>query len=385
MNLIELPKGIDELKNGRLRLRVTHNGRTHTLSTKLLWSDNIHRAEAIKQLMDFRGRIYGNRLETRDHNSPRWEDALDVYLSKMDVGQITGNKYLPMLNNFWTPHFHHMYLTDITTVMIENILAAARHYSTGARLSVSRQKNLKSALSQVFVKNKMNPNPCDTVEIFTNKAQREGQARDPSKLYDDDGRLYPDVIYSYKERDALLDQLEGDCRLYYALQFGCGLRPSGECLGLQWEDFHLKDKTPYLHLQRQMAENGVIVHRLKSETDRIVYLPPWVIGEIERASKAHPKFRKGFIFKDEKGSPLRKPQTFIRRWKQAHEAVGLQYRDSYVCRHFRASELLSNGADTVRSAAQLGHSVQTHMAVYAKLRDNLAPEDAYAAYMVDYA
>ena len=53
-------------------------------------------------------------------------------------------------------------------------------------------------------------------------------------------------------------------------------------------------------------------------------------------------------------------------WREAHKRAGLAYRVPYTCRHTRAAELLSQGANPAEAANQLGHSTDMFLKRYSE-------------------
>jgi integrase len=172
--------------------------------------------------------------------------------------------------------------------------------------------------------------------------------------------------YTPIQREALLERMDGQARVYFAILFGCGLRP-GECLGLEWSDFDGE----YLHISKQITKRR-LEPSTKTSVRRKVYVPKTLRGIIQGCST---RFAGGHIFQNSFGRPYLDTDIFNAEWKIAHKKARIPYRIPYVCRHTRAAELLSMGVAPARAAKELGHSVEMFLRTYSEYIEEYAKED----------
>jgi len=174
------------------------------------------------------------------------------------------------------------------------------------------------------------------------------------------------VSYTPAQREALMEKLEGlvlppwlegQPAAYFALLFGCGLRPCGEPLALQWSDY---DGT-LISINKQITKRR---HQPYTKTDipRKVYVPDWVKPYLNNLPS---RFEGRYIFTNSLGGPFLDTDHMNDAWRVAHQKARISYQVPYACRHTRASELLSTGVQAPDAAKQLGHSVEMFHQVYA--------------------
>ncbi len=66
------------------------------------------------------------------------------------------------------------------------------------------------------------------------------------------------------------------------------------------------------------------------------------------------------------GGPYLDTDVFLAAWKEAHTALGIRYREPYVCRHTKAAELLSTGVHYADAAKYMGHTVEMFLRTYSE-------------------
>lgn len=259
-----------------------------------------------------------------------FDAARDSYLASLDVKRSTRMSYNTLLQRYWSV-FDHLPVNEITSAAIKQELA--RH-----NVSSKTKRNALIALRGVLNYAEIHPNPVDRVKI--RRHQRPEIER-----------------YRPAERSALLDQLSGQELVYFAVLFGCGLRP-GEALALEWTDYDGEE----LHVSKQIVRRK-LERTTKTSVRRRVYVPTWARQHLNNHTT---RFDGGYIFQTGEGKHHRDTDVFNGAWRRAHKRARIPYRIPYTCRHSRAAELLSTGVEPADAARQLGHSVEMFLRTYSE-------------------
>lgn len=252
------------------------------------------------------------------------------YLSSLDVKRSTRMSYTALMKKYWSS-FDHLPADEIKAADIKRILAS--HDVSG-----KTKRNALIALRGAISHAEVHPNPVDRVTV------RRGQKA-------------PIARYTPQERDALLATLDGQVQVYFALLFGCGLRP-GEALGLLWTDYDGEE----LDVSKQIVRRRVEA-TTKTSVRRRVYVPKWARAYLNNHTT---RFEGGYIFQTGKGTPHMDTDVFNETWRKAHKLSRIPYRIPYTCRHTRAAELLSTNVQPADAARQLGHSPEMFLRTYAE-------------------
>jgi len=272
--------------------------------------------------------------ETRTDNETFSTLAQD-YLNGLDVKRSTASDYLRILNGHWLPRFGKYLKTEITTRMIKDALSEID-------VTNKTKRNLLIPLRGAFDHGDINPNPVGSI------AKKAGKRRQKAKV----------SRYTPKERDALISELQGQPKVYFAVLFGCGLRP-GEALGLTWTDYN----GTHLQINKQIARRRM-EPTTKTCVERSVYVPLWVRAHLNAHTT---RFKGRHVFLNSIDTPCLDTDSMNAEWKRAHKALRLPVRIPYTCRHTRAAELLSTGVDPAEAAKQMGHSLEMFFRTYAEL------------------
>jgi integrase len=165
---------------------------------------------------------------------------------------------------------------------------------------------------------------------------------------------------------SMLDAIAGE-RLYaFVLVAGhSGLR-RGELAGLQWPDIDLATGRIVVHRQRTTVGYEVREKTPKSEAgeDRIVYLDDGTLTVLKqwREQQAAERDTWGsayhvsdYVFTREDGRPYH-PDYLTKVYKRLATRAGLRTTKLHGMRHFRASALISTGADIAAVSKEMGHS-----------------------------
>lgn len=328
------PEGIRPSGAG-YQIRIRAYGETYCETIKGKSKSSL--AEAVKRREWLKARIVaGLPIRQGGESSIQvFEEVATDYLDTLEGRESTLREYYRILNGWWKPLFKKP-IQDITTAEIKKILA---------RMNVSgkTKKNRLIPLLGVFKHAEVKP-----PYIRLKREQRAEVSR-----------------YSPEEREALLSRLQGQAKVYFAILFGCGLRP-GEALALQWPDYDGE----ILLISKAISKRRLT--ETKTSVRRKVYVPTWV-RPILREHET--RFKGGYIFQNSKGGPHLDSDVFNSEWRAAHDRQRIPYRIPYTCRHTRAAELLSVGVQPASAAKQLGHSAEMFLRVYSEFIDEYSTQD----------
>jgi len=257
--------------------------------------------------------------------------AAQGYLDSLDAKRSTSVGYETMLNRYWLPTLGEWPVTEITCAKVKELLAALK-------VSAKTKKNVLVPLRGVLDHIGMQPNPVTGIEF--RKRQKPAVDR-----------------YTPAQRADLMNALHDQPKVYFAILFGCGLRP-GEALALQWPDYDGEELEISKQITRRRLENST-----KTSTRRRVYVPTWVRTIINEHST---RFAGDWLFLNSAGGRFRDTDTMNEAWRKAHKKARIPYRVPYVCRHTRAAELLSTGITPADAAKQLGHSPEMFLRIYSE-------------------
>lgn len=282
------------------------------------------------------------------------------YLNSLQVSRGEIKLQTRYLNKYWMPAFGNWLVTDITTAQIKEVLA-------GMGVKFKTQQNRLQPLRGVLDHADMNPNPAKgiTWPRSKRKTQKERVERYTPKQRDRLiarlDRLAEDYAAALRETKSKAStgsaHWSAQARVYFPLLFATGLRP-GEALGLDWCDYDGE----FLIIDSQRSDSIEKEHTKTGER-RTVYVPKWVRGRMD----SHPtRFAGGSIFVGQRGGALAYTDRLNEVWTEAHDRERISYRVPYVCRHTRASEMLSQGVSPAEGAQELGHSVQMFLQTYSE-------------------
>lgn len=136
-------------------------------------------------------------------------------------------------------------------------------------------------------------------------------------------------------------------RVLFALMYGCGLRVSEAC-SLQWSNVHLQER-----IVRIVG---------KGDKERIVPIPLWLMGLVERWKLE--SGGAGLLFKNKNDGPLT-PRGVQYRMDVHAKTIGMPMKvHPHMLRHSYATHLLDGGADIRTVQELLGHSALSTTQIY---------------------
>src|SRR5262245_52132681 len=175
---------------------------------------------------------------------------------------------------------------------------------------------------------------------------------------------------TYEQLARLIATAEKHCpardALYFLVMADTGLRP-GEGVGLQWSDVDYANRE--LHVQRSITEDRQ-EKLTKTESTRIVDLSTRLLAvlsarqaDLEKEARAAGKEPSPWLFPSRTGKPL-SWKVMSRLFREVRQIAGLRHFTLYDLRHTFATQLLTEGADLLYVARQLGHSKPTTTLAY---------------------
>lgn len=185
----------------------------------------------------------------------------------------------------------------------------------------------------------------------------------------------PDIHpFTFKEVDALCNEVRKDYRAYLITRFYSGMR-TGEVNGLKW---HNVDFDHRLIRVREIFSAGMDEPRGKTEYSLrdIPMLPPVV-----DALRAHRSDTgsEGYVFKTKRGNPIDAHNFANRVWYPLLDRLKLDRRRPYQSRHTTATMLLAAGENPEWIARVMGHAnTQMLFTVYSRYVPNLTRRDGSA-------
>jgi integrase len=299
----------------------------------------------------------GLSLREGDGRKETFAQVADRWFKSLQLDPDTEAGYWNTLALHWLPHYENLALDEITQADILERLAA-----TG--LAVKTQKNITGPLRAVLKHANTNPNPA----VGINWPKRKGKKRKTQRYTPDERVRIVQRLSKMAIHSALLAEEKpsqktrssahwaDQAQVYFPLLFATGMRP-GEVLGLLWRDYDGE----YINVEKQYTR-GRAKDSTKTGHDRSVYVPSWVRSILGGHST---RLAGGPIFTGYKGCALKDTKRLNPVWEIAHDKERIPCREPYVCRHTRASELLSQGVPAAEAADELGHSTQMFLEVYA--------------------
>lgn len=326
------PTGITPSGRG-LRVRIT-KGRFEVYS-KTIPCDPTKKSSlsaAIRHRNEILSRIHlGIPLYSDGEGKKQFYTWAQEYMNSLECKRSTHLSYENIINQRWIPAFGNIFPDEITTRQIKEELSKMK-------IAAKTKKNVLIPLAGILSYAEVNPNPVAPIRIKS--AQKA-----------------PIQRYVVEERDKLMKKLKGQEAAYFAVLFGCGLRP-GEALGLEWTDYDGEQINVSKQITRRRTQANT-----KTNYSRKVYVPLWVRPYLNELPS---RFQGGHIFVNSFGRPCLDTDIFNSAWRDAHKKARIPYRIPYTCRHTRAAELLSIGIAPGDAAKQLGHSLEMFYRTYAE-------------------
>jgi len=330
---MDYPRGVRPRGN-TIQIRYQYEGKTYSETIKKR-PNKTNIAYAARIVEDRTNDLkLGRHVEEREN--PDFFTAAQHYLNTARLAKSTRQSYKNCLNRYWLPELGKLPKRNIR---YSDVWETDNNYDwpTG-----QTRKNAITALRQVFKfakkKYALESNPAAELE------QEKHQAPDPDP-------------FTFQEKMAILDKLDGQANTYFTLAFETGAR-TGELLALTWNDYDGKQLNIDKAIVRQVQKDST-----KTYVKRKVLLTP---RAKEALNNCPTRFQKGYIFKQPTGEHYHDAKKLNDEWKTAIEAAKVRYRIAYKCRHTYASLGLTAGLKPGFLATQLGHTLETFFKTYAR-------------------
>jgi integrase len=207
--------------------------------------------------------------------------------------------------------------------------------------------------------------------VFNLAIKSNWRTDNPANLYSKEIKLAKRKIdpFTIEERDSILDALEPNHHLFYAIRFYCGLRPS-ELIALTWADYKIvtikledgsKEKRYQLEISKGRVK-GNDSDTTKTLVDRTVPVHPFVQNLLAKTPRQlHDKH----IVTTQHGKGFRSATRLSDAFVRAMKRQDIRYRNPYNCRHTCAVMMLVAGMKPGYCAKVLGHSLEMFFRIYA--------------------
>lgn len=259
------------------------------------------------------------------------------------------------LGNHIRPVFGAMRLRSIHRAQVKELLTRKRAEGLAKDTVRLIRATLSSLLADAFDEGIVLANAAQGIRI-----RKAGDTVSPAERLK---RIRP---MTYEQLDVFLNAAREycpprDCSFFLTMA-DTGLRP-GEAVGLQWDDFDSAKRE--LHVQRAITEDGE-EKLTKTETTRTVDVSERLAEALRRrreekgqvATKRKRKMSSWMFPSDRGGGPL-SPGVMSHLFREVLAAAGLPHFTLYDLRHTFATHLLTERADLLYVAHQLGHAKPT--------------------------
>lgn len=263
----------------------------------------------------------------------------------------TYRSYRGPMERFVYPAIGDMQIRDVS---VEHLRRMFRQADICLKTARNYSIPLKAVFERAIDDDDIDRNPMDRINIkslIPKDRHRTNYAPDP---------------FEPAEVDALLQacaEITPGWLNYFQFAFFTGMRPS-ELYGLRWPDVDLKAATA--HVCRAIVERQEKGTKTAAST-RDVQLCPMALQALRRQRAVTGLAGKEVFTNPRTGDPLVDYQVTERRFEASRKHAKLRRRNQYQSRHTYASNMLSQGANPLFVAKQLGHrDLQMLFKVYAK-------------------
>jgi integrase len=347
---------------GNIRIRFTFAGKRY--GPVLPWAFTpSNQAKASKLCIEVKGLIkagvithkllgeyFPDLIETEETTSetPIFSEIAQTFLNTCKVSINTRNEYKKSLNKYWMPEFAPVPINQILPSELKAAIAAVDWTSGKTR------NNAVSVIRRVFElaldDELIDSNPADKVK----SAKHQKQPPDPFSE-DEAESIIADLYRQHHGREVVY-------AAYFEFAFWTGMRTS-EMLALTWGDIDWNQKTVRVC---KAQSKGRLNDRTKTAKARDVMLTAQALHALS-VMKPLTYIGQGQIFKSPRtGDPWMTDKSPRAPFYASLRRNGVRQRKAYNTRHTYATILLMRGVNPAFAAAQLGHSLQVFLQVYAK-------------------
>lgn len=260
-----------------------------------------------------------------------------------------------MLNKYMMPELHDRPIDKVTFTDLTNTLKLASE-KMGKEPSNSTYNMWVSCLKGVFKTAVLDGAITRNSDPTTDLSHKTVQHNTPEPFTIEEAERI--IQFMYANYGALWGA-------WYELGFYSGMRYPSEVAALAWSNVDFQRGEFYVkQIRAKHAEGGT---QLSTKTKRVrtVHMNKRSRHALEVAH-SHTSDKK-WVFMQDSGKVVDDraiPQ--LNMWKKCLEELGMEYRPPYSMRHTYATYGLMVGVNPAFMAGQLGHSVETFFATYAK-------------------
>jgi integrase len=167
--------------------------------------------------------------------------------------------------------------------------------------------------------------------------------------------------FTYDEAKQIINLAPANLKNLIAVCFYTGMR-TGEVLGLKWEKVNFDNFT--ITIDNQITLGKEDTPKTLSSI-RIIDMIPQCEIYLKEQFKITSKFE--FVFLNSQNSFFTSSSVFQYSWKELLKKLNIEYRSIYQTRHTFASNMISNGENTLWVSQMLGHkTLNTTLLKYSK-------------------
>ena len=279
---------------------------------------------------------------------PIFSEVAQDYLNTCEVSVNTRNEYKKALNKYWMPEFAPKPINEIKPSDIKTIVAGVEWSSAKTR------NNVVSVLRRVFEHayddELIEFNPADKVK----SAKHQKAPPDPF-TEEEANRIVADMYARNTGKEAVY-------AAYIEFAFWTGMRTS-EMMALKWDDIDWFQKTARVD---KAQSKGRLNDQTKTAKVRDVMLTEQALHALD-VMKPLTYLKQGEIFRSPRtGESWKTDKSPREPFYTSLRKLGIRKRKTYNTRHTYATFMLMRGVNPAFAAAQLGHSLQMFLQVYAK-------------------
>lgn len=271
-------------------------------------------------------------------------DMLDGFLKTLRAPKSTKDKYRSAAN-FWKGEIGARPARLVKPSEIRAAIAA--HPSKSGKTFNDYLSVLRQAFDAWIEDGALQVNPTSKIEALPHQKEPPDPFEQPEA----------EAITAELRR---LDPAHGD---FAEFRFFTGMR-TGELFGLQWSSVDFRRKQVMV---REAFVRGEQKDSVKTGRVRFVDLNSRALAALKR-QKARTFLAGGNVFVNPRtGAPYRSENEFARGvWAPALKRISMRYRRPYNTRHTYATMMLMAGLTPAYCAAQLGHSIEMFLTIYAR-------------------
>lgn len=304
-------------------------------STKLKYSkDNIKLFKSYYLNQEFYNKFNLNI------SSPTVLSLIDEFLEEKEkeVKRNTFRSYSALYESRIKPYFKNILVTEFKTIDVYSWYKTFKDSSTLNTCNFI----LKSAFEKAIIKGFISSSPF----IITKPKLKSNYKINP---------------FTYDEAELIINHAPADLKNLFGLMFYTGMR-FGEALGLTWKNINF-------HNFKISIDSQITLRKIDTpktlNSIRIIDMISKAEYYLKEQFKISGSF--DFIFLNSDNKPYFRNSYIINSWKQVLKELDLTYRSIYQCRHSFASNMLSNGENSLWVSQMLGHkSLSTTLTKYSK-------------------